>query len=44
MFGHLDVNSDGKLSSQELFDLRNDEVSFLSFFLMKIFNKFVHLE
>lgn len=29
MFGHLDVNSDGALSKQELFDLEHDKVKFM---------------
>lgn len=27
MFGHLDLNSDGLLSAQEMYDLEHDQVS-----------------
>lgn len=29
MFGHLDLNNDGLLSAQEMYDLEHDQVSVL---------------
>lgn len=36
MFGHLDLNSDGLLSTQEMYDLEHDQVIFLNSAVQKL--------
>lgn len=41
MFGHLDLNSDGLLSAQEMYDLEHDQVRFFAISKQYSLNKYM---
>lgn len=43
MFGHLDANADGFLTSQELYNLEHDQVNVQKLFLMQWANINLHM-